>query len=98
IKLSIVENRFLEMNNYLGKLPGAKIGPGGGNNGAGSNGYNGMGHNGGNQFAGTATMPWSGSFSVGDRALLVLIENGGVDLGIPDLVDRLIAPLPGSSV
>lgn len=85
------------MNNYLGKLPGAKIGPTGGNNGVG-NGYNGMGNNGGNQFAGTATMPWSGSFSVGDRALLVLIENGGVDLGIPDLVDRLIDALPGSSV
>jgi GH24 family phage-related lysozyme (muramidase)/flagellum-specific peptidoglycan hydrolase FlgJ len=51
-----------------------------------------------NQFSGTASAPWSGSFSVSDRALLVLMENGGIDLGIPDLVDKLIDALPGSSI
>lgn len=41
------------------------------------------------------------SFSVSaaatDRVLVVLIENGGVDLGLPDLVDRLIDQTPGAS-
>src|SRR4051812_28173865 len=34
------------------------------------------------------------SFSADQRALVVLIENGGVDLGIPDLADKLIGALP----
>ena len=32
-----------------------------------------------------------------DRALVILVENGGVDLGIPDLIDTLLKELPGSS-
>ena len=35
-------------------------------------------------------------FSAADRALVVLMENGGVDLGIPALVDKLLSSLPGS--
>src|SRR5881628_1583064 len=38
------------------------------------------------------------TFSVQDRVLLVLIENGGVDLGIPELADKIIDLVPGSSV
>src|SRR5262245_32104760 len=35
--------------------------------------------------------------SVADRVLVVLIENGGVDLGLPDLVNRLIGEIPGAA-
>jgi GH24 family phage-related lysozyme (muramidase) len=35
--------------------------------------------------------------SVADRVLIVLIENGGVDLGLPDLVNRLIDEIPGAA-
>ena len=35
--------------------------------------------------------------SVADRVLVVLIENGGVDLGLPDLVNRLVQEIPGAS-
>jgi hypothetical protein len=36
--------------------------------------------------------------SATDRVLVVLIENGGIDLGLPDLVDRVLAVVPGASV
>lgn len=36
--------------------------------------------------------------SAGQRALVVLIENGGVDLGIPQLADKLLSVLPQSVV
>lgn len=36
-------------------------------------------------------------FSATDRALVVLMENGGLDLGIGRLVDFLLSALPGSS-
>jgi hypothetical protein len=35
--------------------------------------------------------------SAADRALVVLLDNGGVDLGLPDLVDTILRALPGSS-
>jgi hypothetical protein len=38
------------------------------------------------------------SFTSSQRALIVLIENGGIDLGIPELVDKLLSALPGSSL
>lgn len=38
------------------------------------------------------------SFTASQRALIVLIENGGIDLGIPELVDKLLSALPGSSL
>lgn len=45
---------------------------------------------------------FSGDFahmlSAQNRALVILIENGGVDLGIPALVDKLLDGLPGSSL
>lgn len=40
---------------------------------------------------------WATPQSAGDRVLIVLIENGGVDLGLPDLVNRLIDAIPGAS-
>ncbi len=36
--------------------------------------------------------------SAGQRVLVVLIENGGIDLGIPELADRLLAALPGGDL
>ena len=38
------------------------------------------------------------SFAAADRVLVILIHNGGVDLGIPELVDKLLSSVPGSSV
>jgi hypothetical protein len=35
--------------------------------------------------------------SATDRVLVVLIHNGGVDLGLPALVDKLISEIPGAS-
>ena len=40
---------------------------------------------------------WVKPFSVQDRTLVILIENGGVDLGIPELAEKLIDAIPGSS-
>jgi hypothetical protein len=38
---------------------------------------------------------WSTSLSAADRTLVILVENGGVDLGIPELVDKLLQSIPG---
>src|SRR5690348_15120300 len=45
----------------------------------------------------SSTQSWAAPFSVADRTLVILIENGGVDLGIPTLVEKLIDLIPGSS-
>lgn len=36
--------------------------------------------------------------SADQRALVILIENGGIDLGVPELADRLLAVLPQSAL
>src|SRR5262245_12906035 len=38
------------------------------------------------------------SMSADQRALVILIENGGIDLEIPELVDKILAVLPGTSL
>src|SRR5690349_17862206 len=38
------------------------------------------------------------TMSADQRALVILIENGGIDLGIPELADKLLDALPGSSM
>lgn len=40
---------------------------------------------------------WSTAQSASQRQLVVLIENGGVDLGIPEFVERVISAVPGAS-
>jgi hypothetical protein len=88
-----VENRFLEMNEYLGTIAGRR-GPA----------Y-------ALRLPRTSpTRPRPASVSTiqsvtvatalaaQDRVLVILIENRGVDLGIPDLVDKLMSALPGSSL
>jgi hypothetical protein len=37
-------------------------------------------------------------FAAQDRALVILIDNGGVDLGIPTLVEKILGAIPGSSL
>lgn len=37
-------------------------------------------------------------FAASDRALVVLIENRGIDLGLPALVDKLCESIPGASI
>ncbi len=56
------------------------------------------GHHGTPRLSGMQSWEWSAPFAATDRVLVVLIENGGVDLGIPDLVDRLLALIPGASM
>lgn len=94
-----MENRFLEMNDYLEGLSGKRNGrcnkrSARGSNGhaVGSNGYPG-GYNGNTSFQSSL---WSQSFAAADRALVILIENGGVDLGIPALVTKLLSYIPGA--
>src|SRR4051794_29836890 len=41
---------------------------------------------------------WAIPMAASDRVLLVFMENGGVDLGLPELVDRLLSALPGASI
>jgi GH24 family phage-related lysozyme (muramidase) len=38
------------------------------------------------------------TFPLADRTLVLLIENGGVDLGIPELAGKLLDVIPGSSI
>jgi GH24 family phage-related lysozyme (muramidase) len=38
------------------------------------------------------------TFSVQDRVLVILIENGGIDLEIPDTARKIVAAMPGSSL
>src|SRR5262245_50404148 len=40
---------------------------------------------------------FSATKTIADRVLVVLIQNGGVDLGLPDLVNRLIDEIPGAA-
>lgn len=78
-----MRNRFLELDEYQCS-PATRRRKG--SNGAAS---------------GTAiaqSLSWAAPFSASSRALVILIENGGIDLGIPELVDKLLDALPGSSL
>ncbi len=48
------------------------------------------------QDAGAARAAWSRPMSASTRTLVILIENGGVDLGLPALVDKLFDIIPGA--
>lgn len=41
---------------------------------------------------------FSGPMSTDERALVVLMENGGIDLGVGTLIDHLLDQVPGSSI
>jgi hypothetical protein len=78
------QNRFLEVSDYLAHVP-ARAAPGS------------------RRVPGAGARPgWSGrqrltrSMSAADRALVVLLDNGGLDLGLPGLIDSILRELPGS--
>jgi len=80
-------NRFLEMNDELQALSApTSYGQWVVNNAPRYGGWSG------------AHSAWSTPFAAADRVLVILIENKGVDLGIPDLVKNVMEVLPGSSV
>jgi GH24 family phage-related lysozyme (muramidase) len=81
-----MENRFFEMNDYLSGYSGKSGGRRAKHNGNG-NGYPSM-----------VQSLWAMPFAATDRALVILIENGGVDLGLPTLVDNLLSAIPGADV
>jgi len=76
-----MENRFMDMDVALRQTSRVK-----------SNGGNGHASSG---MAIPFTYAWARPFTAQDRALVILIENGGVDLGIPALVDKLWALILG---
>jgi GH24 family phage-related lysozyme (muramidase) len=45
-----------------------------------------------------SSLSWSQPFSASSRVLVILIENGGIDLGIPAFVDKLMSVIPGAGV
>lgn len=77
-----MDNRFFEMNDHLCGRSGKPKRIGAKRNG------NGNGH------TSIAQSAWSKSLAAPDRALVILIENGGVDLGLPALVQKLLAAVP----
>ena len=79
----MTQNRFLEMNDYLKCAP-APPRRGGQAVLSRPHGY-------------ATSQSVSRSMAVTDRALVVLLDNGGVDLGLPALVDKILDALPGSA-
>ena len=77
-----MENQFLEMDSYLVRTNGK----------ANQNGKS------SNRLSISKSLEWAKPFSAENRVLVILIENGGIDLGIPDLVDRILTQIPGSSI
>ncbi|RYC05227.1 glycoside hydrolase family protein [Nocardioides zhouii] len=80
----MTQNRFVEMHNYLRCAPP----PGRGASRpvlSRPHGY-------------ASAQSVSRSMAATDRALVVLLDNGGVDLGLPALVDKILDALPGSSM
>jgi hypothetical protein len=78
------QNRFMEVSDYLAHVPARAA-------------------RGSRRVPVAGTRPgWSGqqsfarSMSAADRALVVLLDNGGVDLGLPGLVDLILRELPRS--
>ena len=77
-----MNNRFLEMNDHLKRVSSG----------------NGNGKNGNGKGVASAQSLFGKQFSAPDRVLVILIENGGIDLGIPTLVEKVLALLPGSEI
>lgn len=82
-----MENRFLEMDAYLKHLgrPACRTKEPRGARGKISS-------------SSGAMSIYASSFTADQRALVVLIENGGIDLGIPELVDKLLEVFPGANL
>src|SRR5437588_3841104 len=89
-----MENRFLEMNAYLSRISGNKSQCSDGQSGKAFAGFDG----GEKGIASSQFSVWAQPFSARDRVLVILIENGGVDLGIPTLVKKLLSSVPGADL
>jgi GH24 family phage-related lysozyme (muramidase) len=84
-----MENRFLEMDAHLKGISGRGTGLCVKSPGQGANGRKAPGG-----LTSFQSSLWAKPFAAVDRALVILIENGGVDLGIPALVDKVLSALP----
>jgi GH24 family phage-related lysozyme (muramidase) len=49
-------------------------------------------------YSGKSSYRFARPFSAQNRVLVILIENGGVDLGIPEMIDKIFSSLPGLSI
>ncbi len=90
-----MENRFLEMDDYLKRLSGKR------GSWCDTHSGNGSSHYSGERkpiYPSYQSSLWSQPFSAADRTLVILIENGGVDLGIPELVQRLFSVIPHANL
>jgi len=79
-----VENRFLQMDEDFRRISGRGLGKRAGGSVP--------------SYATGRSFDWERPLSAAQRVLVILIENGGVDLGIPDVVDKILSILPGSSL
>ena len=84
-------NRFLEMDAYLKEVSGKTCRGGAVKTGTRSATMSTYGVT-------RVRSVWSRPFAATDRTLVILIENGGVDLGIPDVVDKVLSNVPGASI
>jgi GH24 family phage-related lysozyme (muramidase) len=80
-----VENRFVEMDREFRGIS-ARSGRGKGTRAFATS------------SAAGRSFDWARPQSAALRVLVIFIENGGIDLGIPDLVDKILSVLPGSSL
>jgi hypothetical protein len=78
-----MENRFLEAGYLLNNIPGTQ------KKRSSKAAVTANGHP-AKSFSFATPAHRSKALSVQDRALVVLIENGGVDLGIPELVNKIL--------
>ncbi|HEX8955866.1 MAG TPA: lysozyme [Burkholderiaceae bacterium] len=84
-----MSNRFLEMNYYLKQ--DMRRTPRGGNGRYGGNGVF-------PAVSASQSYAWARPFSATQRVLIILIENGGIDLHIPQLADSILSALPGAGM
>ncbi len=82
-----MENRFLQSSRMVKNIPDTN----GKQNGRPGSPLN--GHSAAKSYSFSQTAARSASMSVQDRVLVILIENGGVDLGIPELADKILSAL-----
>jgi GH24 family phage-related lysozyme (muramidase) len=87
-----MENRFLEMDDCLRQISGKKGGRDNARSANGSGSYT----NGVKGIASSLSFEWANALSAQGRVLVILIENGGVDLGISTLADKLLAAVPAA--
>ncbi len=84
-----MHNRFIEMDRHLKSITGKQCRTGA----KGARVAARAGH--APRRTSASMSAYAQPFSAADRALVILIENGGEDLGIPTLVDKILSAVPG---